>query len=91
MAKKQKVEINSDMSLEEAKAYRASLAVKKEKVFTEAEKREAFRIFWAQEKAKYNKDRNIESILWLHLKAIKMDTPDQFESGIQNFGLKKVR
>ena len=80
-----------EMTLEEAKAYRASLAVKKEKILTDAQKREAFRVFWAREKSKYSKSKEIESILWIHLKAIKMNEPDKFEAGIKNFGLKKIK
>lgn len=80
-----------EMSLEEAKAYRASLHKPAPKVLNESEKREAFRVFWASNKAKYGKSKTIEKAVWLHLKTIKMDSPDQFSSGIDNFGLKKVK
>lgn len=81
---------NKEMTLEEAKAFRASLAKPQEKKMTEQEKREAFRIFWTQEKKKYGKAKDLESILWTHLQAVKMDQPEKFEAGLAHFGLKKI-
>jgi hypothetical protein len=52
--------------------------------------REAFKLFWAQEKSKYGKSKDLEEILWCHLKAIKMDHPEKFEDGIAHFGFKKI-
>lgn len=89
--KKEKDMQNKEMSLEEARAYRASLAKAPEKSLNDEEKREAFRVFWAQEKAKYGKAKDLEEILWLHLKTIKMDSPEQFDAGIKHFGLNKIR
>lgn len=80
-----------EMTLTEAKAYRMSLNKAKEKELSEQEKREAFRVFWAQEKSKYGKSKDLEPVLWLHLKATKMDAPEQFDAGIKHFGLSKVR
>lgn len=80
-----------EMTLAEAKAYRASLNKTVTPVLNEQEKREAFRIFWAQEKSKYGKSKDLEQVLWLHLKATKQDEPEQFENGIKHFGLTKVR
>lgn len=80
-----------EMSLEEAKAYRASLHKPAPRVFTEDEKREAFRIFWARHKATFGKGKALEKVIWLHLKTIGMNTPDKFEQGLENFGLKKVK
>lgn len=83
---------DKEMSLEEARAYRASLHKPAEKKLSDAEKREQFRLFWAQEKQKYGKAaKELEQILWVHLKASKLDEPEQFEKGIAHFGLKKVR
>lgn len=80
---------NQEMTLDEAKAYRASLYKEEPKILSEEEKREQFRIFWASEKNKYGKTKDLEQIIWLHLKAIKMDEPANFENGLQSFGLKK--
>lgn len=80
-----------EMSLAEAKAYRASLNKPKAAELTEKQVREQFRIFWAQEKAKYGKAKDLEEIVWLHLKASKLDAPEKFEAGLAHFGLKKIR
>ena len=79
-----------EMSLAEAKAYRAGLHKPAPKSLNEAQKREAFRIFWACNKAKYGKSKSLENALWLHLKAVGMSNPEQFQMALDNFGLKKV-
>lgn len=89
MARKQ-LQQNPEMSLEEAKAYRASLAKPFNKPLTEKQKREAFRMYWAQNKRKYGMTNKLESVLWLHLVATKNDEPSNFERGLDNFGIKKV-
>lgn len=76
------------MSLEESRAFRASLYKPTEQVLSESEKREKFRIFWAEQKSKYGKTKDLEEILWVHLKASKLDDPSKFEQGLQHFGLK---
>jgi hypothetical protein len=80
-----------DMTLEEAKAYRASLHKPAPVVFNEQDRKEQFRIFWAREKSKYGRPKELEKALWLHLKSIGMDSQEQFEAGLQHFGLKKIR
>lgn len=79
------------MSLEEAKAFRAALYKPSERTLSSDEKREQFRIFWAQEKSKYGKPKGLEQILWVHLKSVKLDDPAKFEDGLRHFGLKKIR
>ena len=92
MAKENRYQKNDsqDMTLEEAKAYRASLAKPEVKVWTESEKREEFRLFWAQAKRQYGKAKDIEGILWSHLKSCGMDKPEDFKKGIAHFGLKEI-
>lgn len=90
-AAEQEPEEKQEMTLAEAKAWRSGLTPKGKKVLTEQEKREAFRLFWASEKYKYGKGKDLESILWLHIKASKLDQPEQFEQGLAHFGLKKIR
>ena len=80
-----------EMSLEESKAFRASLYKPQPKALSENQKREAFRIFWASQKAHYGKAKSLEHSLWLHLSTIKMNTPDKFVDGLAHFGLKKVK
>jgi hypothetical protein len=82
---------SNEMSIEDARAYRAARYKPSKPVLTEEEKREEFRIFWAANKSKYDESKGIEKALWLHLKAIKMDSPEQFSAGCQNFGLVKVK
>jgi hypothetical protein len=88
---KQDVKPQTEMTLEEAKAFRASLYKPTAQALSETEKREKFRIFWAAERRKYRQPRELESVLWLHLKAMKLDDPSKFEAGLQHFGLKKVK
>lgn len=52
--------------------------------------RESFRNFWALNRRKYNKPRDLEDIIWAHLRAAKFDKPELFEKGIEHFGLKVV-
>lgn len=93
MAKEKKVQKSEDgsMTLEEARAYRASLYKPAVKAMSEDKKREAFRVFWASNKAKYGKSKAIEKAIWLHLKSVGMNSPEQFSKGLDNFGLKKVK
>jgi len=79
-----------NMSMQEARAARLAMAKPKApKELSESQKREAFRLHWAKEKASYGKTRDLEEILWLHLKATKMDSPEKFDDGLKHFGLKK--
>ena len=79
------------MTLEESRAYRDARHVPKAPVLSDEEKREEFRIFWVSNKAKYGEAKGIEKALWLHLKTIKMDSPEQFSEGCEHFGLKAVK
>jgi len=90
MPKKDQMQESEEMTGEEAKALRAAKYKALPKKASDLEKREAFRIFWAQEKYKYGREKDLEPILWVHLKAIKMDTPEQFKNGLANFGLKEI-
>lgn len=53
--------------------------------------RAEFSTFWAIAKKEYNKtkDKDLEEILWAHLKASGFDNPNLFEKGLEHFGLKK--
>ena len=90
MAKKEQKQEVMEMSADEARALRAAKHNSLPKKVSELEKREAFRLFWAQEKYKYGREKDLEPVLWVHLKAIKMDSPENFNAGISNFGLKKI-
>jgi hypothetical protein len=77
-----------EMTLAESRAYRASLHKPQAPILTEEQKREEFRKFWASNKKKYGEAKNLEKALWLHLKTIKMDSPEDFKRGCDHFGLK---
>lgn len=51
--------------------------------------RNAFVEFWAQARKKYNRPRELEPVLWAHLKSSGHDKPHLFEAGLAHFGLKK--
>lgn len=85
MAKKQELQ---QMTLEEARAWRASLAKNETKKLTQKEKRNAFKIYWAQNKKKFGMSNKQEEIIWLHLVSTKNDSPEKFDDGLKNFGLK---
>ena len=90
MAKKQVQEQAQEMTLEEAKAFRAALAQPSQKVLNPRQKRDAFKVYWTQNKNKYGMTGKLEHVLWLHLVATQNDEPANFEAGLKNFGIKKV-
>lgn len=91
LKQEKKQNMKQEMSLDEAKAYRASLYKKEDAELSEQEKREQFRLFWAENKYKYGKAKDLEDILWMHIKAVKLNAPEQFEDGLVHFGLKKIK
>jgi hypothetical protein len=88
MAKK---ELKDVMSLEEAKAYRASLHKPQKLILSEVERKNRFKLFWAQNRKKFGRNKDLEPILWIHLKATGHDQPEKFEDGMAHFGLKRIR
>jgi hypothetical protein len=84
------VETVKEITVEEAKALRASKHAALPKKLSDLEKREEFRLFWAEAKSKYGRPKEMESVLWVHLKAINMDNKKDFEAGLENFGLKEI-
>ena len=81
----------SEMNRQEAEEFKASLYKEPVKVLSEKQLREEFRIFWAKVKKAYGKSKELEPILWLHLKSAKLTDPKDFQAGIENFGLKKIK
>ena len=90
MAKKEFQQEAQEMTLEESKAWRASLAKPKIKDLSQKDKRTAFKVYWSQNKKKYGMTNKLEDILWLHLVSTKNDSPENFDAGLANFGIKKV-
>ena len=78
------------MTLQEAKAFRAGLYKEAIKPLNQKQKRDAFKVFWTQNKKKYGMTGKLEHVLWLHLVATKNDEPANFEKGLANFGIKRV-
>lgn len=89
MAKNDFKKQDGELTVEEARKLRAANHAPAEKPLSNDEKREAFRVFWAQAKSTYRQAKELEQVLWLHLKAINKDHPKDFEAGLENFGLKK--
>lgn len=50
--------------------------------------REEFRKFFIKIKSKLNLDKDMEEVLWLHLKSSGFDKKELFEKGIKHFGYK---
>lgn len=91
MAKKEtKEEVMKTMTLEEARAYRASKYKPRKRILSEQEKRDKFRLFWSQTRKKYGRPKGLENILWIHLQSTGNDEPEKFEAGLSHFGLKKI-
>lgn len=55
----------------------------------ESKARLMFGDFWASERKSFGQPRELEDVLWAHLKAIKCDRPEKFEEGVAHFGLKR--
>jgi hypothetical protein len=51
--------------------------------------RDAFSEFWARVRKEYNRPRDLESVIWAHLKSSGHDQPHLFEAGLAHFGLRK--
>ena len=72
-----------------ARAKRLEKAKKKE-TKQELATKEQFSLWWAKNRFKYNKSKDLEVILWAHLCAIGCKKQADFERGIEHFGLKKA-
>jgi hypothetical protein len=86
-----KKEVREEMTLEEAKAFRRSLYKPQKRELSEPEKRSCFKLFWAQNRKKYGRKKDLEAVLWVHLQSIGKDQPEMFEDGLAHFGLKRIR
>lgn len=68
-----------------AEEMRASMIKEKKK---KVDVRQAFHKHFIKIKSKLNLKPEMEGVLWKHLKATKNDSPDKFDDGLRNFGLK---
>jgi len=89
--KKDKKTSDIQKKLEEAKQMRLEQAEKLGKASPKKEEdaKEAWDLFWIQNRKAYGESKEIGKILWLHLKAIGCNKPEKFEEGIKNFGINK--
>ena len=78
-----KLEIAKQLRLEQAER------LKKPEITSDGDNKFAFDDFWTKNRKAYGADRELGKILWLHLRAIKHDSPEKFEEGIKNFGINK--
>ncbi len=89
LSRDEQIEIVQE-KISEARSAKLALIESRKKINkNEEESRVKFQEFWALNKIKYNTQKDIEPILWAHLKAAGFTTPEKFEAGIENFGLKK--
>jgi len=51
--------------------------------------RNEFSEFWAQNRKDYGRPRELEAVIWAHLKSSGHAQPGLFEAGLKHFGLKK--
>ena len=85
------------MTLEEAKAWRASLAKPASaKPLSQKQKRDAFKVYWTQNKKKYGMTGKLEHVLWLHLVAPKTTNQlilklDLKISALKKFNREKIK
>lgn len=87
--KKTTEEIVRESLEKEQMEYKASRKVNFEAPSTAENVREQFSAFWAVAKKSYKRSKDMEDILWAHLKSSGFDKPEFFEKGIEHFGLKK--
>lgn len=74
----------AELRLKRKEAAEALLAEKE----AEINQREEFRKFFIKLNSQLKLNRDMENVLWLHLKASGFDKKDKFVEGIQHFGYK---
>jgi hypothetical protein len=50
-----------------------------------------FQEWWASNRKSYDRSKDLEEIIWPHLKAIGCNSPEKFEEGVSHFGLRKLK
>lgn len=90
MTRDEQIEVIQE-SMGNAREMKMALIKSRQKVNKKDEEaRVKFQEFWAQNKNKYSCPKDVEPILWAHLRAAGYDSPEKFEAGINNFGLEKI-
>lgn len=90
MTRDEQIEVIQD-SMDKARELKLALNKNRQKVNkNDEETKMKFQEFWAKNKTQYSCPKDIEHILWVHLKAAGYDSPEKFEAGIKNFGFDKI-
>jgi ribosome biogenesis protein Nip4 len=63
--------------------------MEKQEILEDVDARESFREYWAVNKKSFNQSKEVEEVVWAHLKAIEHDQPELFEIGVGHFGFNK--
>lgn len=94
MAKKTREEQIEEVktNLDDAKAARRAIVAAQAPFQGKIQKASyvSFQEWWANARKHYGKTKDLEDILWPHLKAIGCDSPEKFEEGVQHFGLLRI-
>jgi hypothetical protein len=83
---------NVKANLDDAKAARRAIVANQKAIQGKGQKASyvSFQEWWATQRKSYGKSKDLEDIIWPHLKAIGCDSPEKFEEGVKHFGLSKV-
>lgn len=75
--------------LDRARQMRIAMAKQNKAPEADVDAKEAFRVFWTSARKSYDRPKELEEVLWAHLKASGYDKPELFQAGLEHFGLKK--
>ena len=81
-------EDSKEKSIERARKKRIALAKEKNIKIDETDQRKAFKKYFLKTSKKYNIRKDLEDIIWIHLKTIKKDSEELFDQGLKHFGIK---
>jgi len=70
-------------------ARQVSPVAKKRDAYEESKAKEAFGTWWTAARKSYDRPKDLEDVLWAHLRSTGHDKPELFEKGVEHFGLKK--
>lgn len=84
MAEENKKEKQKEMSPREMRIAFAE-ANKKEVIADPVDVKEAFRVFFAKKKASMNLDKDLEKIIYMHIRSSGHLSPELFEQGFSHF------
>lgn len=90
MTRDEQIEVIQE-NMDNARELKMALIKARQKVNKKDEEiRVKFQEYWAQNKTNYSCPKDVEPIIWAHLKAAGYDSPEKFEAGIKNFGFEKI-